>query len=73
VLAHTFLHELLFWTQNAASDTCAVGNLYACVSKFTPGMSFTLVGGVPSKPLTDHAATLASAGLLNALVRQTKS
>jgi hypothetical protein len=36
-------------------------------------MSFTLVGGVPPKPLTDHAATLASAGLLNAMVRQTKS
>jgi hypothetical protein len=51
----------------------SVGTLYAYVSKFTPGVSFTLVGGVPPRPLTDNSATLASAGLLNAMVRQTKS
>jgi hypothetical protein len=58
---------------NAKSISPSVGTLYAYVSKFTPGVSFTLVGGVPPRPLTDHAATLASSGLLRAMVRQTKS
>ena len=47
----------------------AVGNLYAHVSKFTPGVAFTLSGGVPPKPLTDLHATLAQAALLNVMVR----
>ena len=51
----------------------AVGDLYACVSGFTPGISFTLSAGVPPQPLNDLSATLASAALLNTMVRQCRS
>jgi hypothetical protein len=54
------------------SISSSVGDLYAYVARFTPGISFTLSGGVPPKPITDHSATLASAGLLSVMVRQTK-
>jgi hypothetical protein len=65
--------KLFHYLCNAKSISFSVGTLYAYVSKYTPGVSFTLVGGVPPRPLTDHAATLASSGLLCAMVRQTKS
>jgi len=74
LLAQVFITALSSSSSSSTrSNTFAVGHLYACVSKFTPGVSFTLSGGVPPKPLTDHSATLASAGLLNAMVRQAKS
>ena len=60
--------------RDTASLCPAVGHLYARVSEFTPpGISFTLSGGFPPTLLTDHSATLASAALLNVLVRQAKS
>ncbi len=76
-LCKTFLSErgcrTVCLLRDTASLSPTVGHLYARVSEFTPGIPFTLSGGFPPTLLTDHSATLASAALLNVLVRQAKS
>jgi hypothetical protein len=61
-----------FSSQHRALSS-AVGDLYACVSRSTPGIAFTLTAGVPPQPLNDLSATLASAALHNTMVRQCRS